>query len=72
MLFISVKRAVTILNNNGDDEAEINVFYDKANSIKDIRGVVYDEFGKQVGKITAVIFRIRARHLIFLYLKTLG
>jgi transglutaminase-like putative cysteine protease len=52
-----VKRAVTILNNNGDDEAEINVFYDKANSVKDIRGVVYDEFGKQVSKITAGNFQ---------------
>ncbi|MGY3212120.1 DUF3857 domain-containing transglutaminase family protein [Mucilaginibacter sp. HD30] len=47
-----VKRVVTILNKNGDDEAEVNVFYDKANSIKDIRGAVYNEFGQQVSKIT--------------------
>ena len=52
-----IKRTVTILNKNGDDEAEVNVFYDKANSIKDIRGAVYDEFGKQVSKITAGNFQ---------------
>jgi transglutaminase-like putative cysteine protease len=52
-----VKRVVTILNKNGDDEAEINVFYDKAHSIKEIRGIVYDEFGTQVSKITAGNFQ---------------
>jgi len=52
-----VKRTITILNKNGDDQAEINVFYDKANSIKDIRGAVYDEFGKLVSKITAGNFQ---------------
>ncbi len=52
-----VKRAVTILNKNGDDEAEVNVFYDKANSIRDIRGSVYDEFGRQVSKFTAGNFQ---------------
>lgn len=52
-----VKRTVTILNKNGDDEAEVNVFYDKANSIRDIRGSVYDEFGRQVSKFTAGNFQ---------------
>jgi len=52
-----VKRVITILNKNGDDEAEINVFYDKANAIRDLRGAVYDEFGKQVSKFTAGNFQ---------------
>ncbi|MFD0750251.1 DUF3857 domain-containing protein [Mucilaginibacter calamicampi] len=52
-----VKRIVTILNKNGDDEAEVNIFYDKANSIKEMHGVVYDEFGKQVSKFTAGSFK---------------
>jgi transglutaminase-like putative cysteine protease len=52
-----VKRVVTVLNKNGDDEAEINVFYDKANSIKDMRGAIYDEFGKQMSKITSGNFQ---------------
>lgn len=52
-----VKRAVTILNKNGDDEAEVNVFYDKTNSIRDIRGFVYDEFGRQVSKFTSGNFQ---------------
>lgn len=56
----NVKRTITILNKNGDDEAEIIIFHDKANSIKDIRGAVYDEFGKQIGKFTAGNFQDRS------------
>lgn len=52
-----VKRVLTVLNKNGDDEAEIKVFYDKLNVIKDIRGTVYDEFGKQTSKFTAGNFK---------------
>lgn len=52
-----VKRTITILNKNGDEDAEIDVFYDKANVIKDIRGAIYDEFGKQVSKFTGSNFQ---------------
>src|SRR3569832_1555138 len=41
-----VKRVVTILNSNGDDEADLVVYYDKATSVRSIKGIVYDEFGK--------------------------
>ncbi|MBS7565269.1 DUF3857 domain-containing transglutaminase family protein [Mucilaginibacter sp. Bleaf8] len=47
-----LKVAITILNDNGDDHAEIVVPYDKSNRIRYIKGVVYDEFGKPVTKFT--------------------
>lgn len=53
----NVKRVITILNKNGDDEAEMAIYYDKGNSIKDVRGSVYDEFGKQVSKFTGSNFQ---------------
>jgi transglutaminase-like putative cysteine protease len=40
-----VKKAVTVMNKNGDDVAEIVVGYDKSTSIKYIKGAVYNEFG---------------------------
>lgn len=45
-----VKTAVTILNKNGDNIANIYLFYNKGASIKNIKGVTYDEYGKPVGK----------------------
>ncbi len=56
----NVKRIITILNKNGDDEAEIVIFHDKANAIKDIHGAIYDEFGKQTGKFSASNFQDRS------------
>ncbi|RYD93954.1 MAG: DUF3857 domain-containing protein [Sphingobacteriales bacterium] len=47
-----IKKAVTILNKNGDDIAEIVLFYDKSRSIKSIKGATYDEFGKLASKFT--------------------
>jgi len=44
--FYRIKTAVTVLNKNGDDIAHIVVFYDKSNIIKNIKGTVYNEFGK--------------------------
>ena len=46
----TVTRAVTILNKSGEDYGDLTLFYDKSKTIKDIKGFVYDEFGKQVGK----------------------
>lgn len=46
----TVTRAVTILNKSGEDYGDLTLFYDKSKTIKDIKGLVYDEFGKQVGK----------------------
>src|SRR3569832_1902431 len=47
-----VKRVVTILNSNGDDEADLVVYYDKTTSVRSIKGIVYDEFGKVRQKIS--------------------
>jgi hypothetical protein len=47
-----IKKVVTILNKNGDDNADIVVWYNKSNRIKYIKGVVYDEFGKPVNKFS--------------------
>ena len=47
-----IKQVVTILNANGDDNADIVVWYNKSNRIKYIKGVVYDEFGKVTNKFS--------------------
>ncbi|MFD0794474.1 DUF3857 domain-containing protein [Mucilaginibacter litoreus] len=44
------KKAITVLNKNGDDIAHIVLFYDKMNALKGLKGITYNEFGKQVGK----------------------
>ncbi|MBD1430924.1 DUF3857 domain-containing protein [Sphingobacterium litopenaei] len=46
----TVTRAITILNKSGEDYSDLTLFYDKSKTIKDIKGFVYDEFGKQIGK----------------------
>src|SRR5471030_2293751 len=47
-----IKEAITVLNKNGDEAAHIVVEHDKANIIKNIKGVAYDEFGKQIKKFS--------------------
>ncbi len=47
-----IKKAVTILNKNGDENAQIELYYDKEDAVKYIKGVVYNEFGKPVGKFS--------------------
>ncbi|OCX53643.1 hypothetical protein BEL04_04940 [Mucilaginibacter sp. PPCGB 2223] len=42
---------VTVLNKNGDDDAEIAIYYNKTSQLKSFRGIAYNEFGKPVGKI---------------------
>src|SRR3569833_4398325 len=42
-----LKKAITVLNKNGDDIAHMAVFYNKSVSIKNIKGAAYDEYGKQ-------------------------
>lgn len=50
--FHHVKEVVTVLNKNGDGNADIVVWYNKSNRIKYIRGIVYDEFGKPTNKFS--------------------
>lgn len=44
------KMAVTILNKNGDGMARVVLFYDKSNVIKNVKGLLYNESGRQIGK----------------------
>jgi hypothetical protein len=46
------KTAITILNKNGDNLGRIAIIYDKSNTIKYIKGSIYDEFGKQLRKFS--------------------
>jgi hypothetical protein len=55
-----LKRVVTVLNKNGDEEGEIEVPYDKNTSVKYIKGMVYNEFGKPLTKFTEKNFSDRA------------
>jgi hypothetical protein len=47
-----IKQVVTILNKNGDYMAKIDIVHDKSNIIKYVKGFIYNEFGKQIGKFT--------------------
>src|SRR6185312_5425316 len=46
------KTAVTVLNRNGDEMAEVDLDYDKSKVIKYVRGTIYNEFGKPVHKFS--------------------
>jgi hypothetical protein len=48
-----VKRVITILNKNGDEQAGLLVYYDKTTSVRSIKGIIYDEFGKPIRKISS-------------------
>jgi len=45
-----IKQAITILNKNGDEMADIVVEHDKTNIIKSIKGAVYNSSGQLVQK----------------------
>jgi hypothetical protein len=47
-----VKRAITVLNKNGDEKIGLNIFYNKNTSIRYIKGAIYNEYGKNVQKIS--------------------
>lgn len=53
----TVKQAITVLNKNGDNNARLVLFYDKNTSIKSVKGEVYNEFGKLIGKFTQSDFK---------------
>jgi transglutaminase-like putative cysteine protease len=54
---ISVKKAVTVLNQNGDSDAGLHIFYNKNSVIKGIKGEIYDESGKLTHKINLSNFK---------------
>ncbi|MCO5948991.1 DUF3857 domain-containing protein [Mucilaginibacter flavidus] len=47
-----VKKAITVLNKNGDQMANLYVDHDKSTSIKYIKGIIYNSFGITVKKIS--------------------
>jgi hypothetical protein len=49
---VHAKFAVTILNKNGDHMADIQLAHDKSQTIKFVKGIVYNEFGKPVSKFS--------------------
>lgn len=51
-VMLSVKKAITVFNQNGEDEARLVVFYDKNISIKSIKGEVYNSVGKLTNKFS--------------------
>ena len=53
----SVKQAITVFNKNGENSARLVLFYDKNTAIKSIKGEVYNEVGKLMGKFSQSDFR---------------
>ncbi|WCT14671.1 DUF3857 domain-containing transglutaminase family protein [Mucilaginibacter jinjuensis] len=51
------KHAITVLNKNGEDDAEIYLWHNKNRSIRAVKGVIYDEFGKPVSKFSESDFK---------------
>ncbi|MDR3696072.1 DUF3857 domain-containing protein [Mucilaginibacter sp.] len=49
---VQVKSAITVLNKNGDEDAEIVLEYDKSRVIKSVKGIILNEFGKPVTKFS--------------------
>jgi hypothetical protein len=49
---VHAKMAVTILNENGDHMANIELEHDKSQVIKSVKGIVYNEFGKPISKFS--------------------
>ncbi|WP_316796247.1 DUF3857 domain-containing transglutaminase family protein [Pedobacter agri] len=51
-VMVTVKRAITVFNENGEDEARLVLYYDKNTSIKAIKGEVYNAVGKPISKFS--------------------
>ncbi|SOD13106.1 DUF3857 domain-containing transglutaminase family protein [Pedobacter xixiisoli] len=56
-VLLSINKAITVLNKNGERQAQLALFYDKNISIKSAKGEIYDEFGKQMGKFSLSNFK---------------
>ena len=51
-VLIAVKKAITVFNENGEDEARLVLHYDKNTSIKAIKGEVYNAVGRIITKFS--------------------
>ncbi|RZJ77565.1 MAG: DUF3857 domain-containing protein [Flavobacterium sp.] len=56
-VMLNVKQAITVFNKNGEDAARLVIFYDKNRVIKGIKGEVYNELGKPIGKFSQSDFK---------------
>ncbi|OKS87033.1 DUF3857 domain-containing protein [Mucilaginibacter polytrichastri] len=52
-----VKHAITVLNKNGADEAEIVLWHNKSRIIKSVKGIIYNEYGQPVSKFSESNFK---------------
>lgn len=55
-VIMNIKKVVTVLNKNGDPQAEIYLSYNKNTIIKSAKGIVLDAFGKANSKFTLSSF----------------
>lgn len=53
----TVKKAITVFNKNGDENARLVIGYDKNIAIKSIKGEVYNDLGKLTNKFSQSDFR---------------
>jgi hypothetical protein len=60
--WLHVKKAITVLNKNGDDDVQIGIWHDKSRIIKDIKGIIYNQFGKPVSKFSESDFDDDSNH----------
>jgi hypothetical protein len=60
--WLHIKRAITILNKNGDNDAEISIWHDKSRVIKDVKGAIYNQYGKPVSKFSESDFDDDSNH----------
>lgn len=60
--WLHVKMAITVLNKNGDDDGEISIWHSKNRVIKDIKGIIYNQYGKPVSKFSESDFDDVSEH----------
>ncbi|WEA01107.1 DUF3857 domain-containing protein [Mucilaginibacter sp. SJ] len=60
--WLHVKMAVTVLNKNGDDDGEISIWHSKNRVIKDVKGIIYNQYGKPVSKFSESDFDDVSEH----------
>ena len=51
-MIVHIKKAVTVLNELGDNEAEITVHYDKNRKIKSLKILAYNALGSEIKKVS--------------------
>ena len=54
---ITMKTAITILNDLADDYADITLYFDNRRSVKSVKAYYYDSFGKEIKKVKKKDFK---------------